>query len=127
MTYDLKNQPYSTLKTMTCKRCGDDEDRVQGYCSNHCKDLKEVEVLREENRLLKELAINFIAHSEAIRAIQYKCFADEYLTVKDVGIAMPSYQTTRLHNKLKKIARPTDDKMCGRAISILMKELEGGE
>jgi hypothetical protein len=51
------NQPYNSLKAMTCKRCGDSEDRVNGYCSNHCKDLVEVDELREEIALLtKKLA-----------------------------------------------------------------------
>ncbi len=54
MSYNLTNQPFNALKTMTCKRCGDSEDRVQGYCSNQCKDLVEVEELREDVKAMQE-------------------------------------------------------------------------
>lgn len=88
---------------------------------------KEKEKLEKEVAALKELAVNFITHSEAVRQIQYKCFANEYPTVPDVGMSIPTYQTTRLQNKLKKISRVTDADLCKRGLDILMRELEQGE
>jgi len=86
---------------------------------------QEVAALKKENRCLAELAVNFITHSEEVRKIQYKCFANEYPTVPDVGMSIPTYQTTRLQNKLKKISRVTDGDLCKEAIDILMKEIKG--
>ena len=114
---------------MTCKQCGTDEDRINGFCSIECRDNfdyeEEIRELRAENEALKNLAINFIQHSVEIRSIQMKCFAGEYKDVKDVGINMPSYQTTALHRKLKAISKMDyDNAKCGDAITIILGETQ---
>ena len=45
---------------MKCKRCSVDEDRIDGYCSEHCKEMAEAESriaeLEAKNNRLVELA-----------------------------------------------------------------------
>ena len=77
--------------------------------------------LEKENLALTHLAINFITHSVEISKIQMKCFAGEYIDVKDVGINIPSYQTTVLHRKLKAVSEMDyDNRRCGEALEILL-------
>jgi len=79
----------------------------------------------EETKGLAHLAINLIQHAQNMRDIQHKCFANEYPSVPDVGMDMPSYQTTALINKMRKIAGMEWDKdLCGQAINYLVAQSE---
>jgi hypothetical protein len=60
---------------MECKRCGDNEDRIDGFCSNECKDKYSLEAalskmsiriaeLEAENNRLAELLHNELSSVE---------------------------------------------------------------
>ena len=77
----------------------------------------------DQIKALEDLAINLIKYVVDIRAIQYKCFANEYEDVKSVGMSIPTYQTFILQKKMKDISKiDYNEKLCGVAINHILNQ-----
>lgn len=75
----------------------------------------------EELKQLKHLAIAFIKHADDVRKLQMEAYASDVDEVKEFAMRIPTFQTSRLQMKIRKVADMDHcDNEAGKGMNIVL-------